>query len=94
MITIWKYQLKVEDTQWLEVPRDAKYLSVDVQNGVPCLWVQVDTDAAKDSVLIVTHGTGHPMKKNNMRFLGSYQLQDGSFVGHVFLACFSVNEDE
>lgn len=86
MITVWKYQLSVEDLQWLELPRGANILSVGAQNEVPCLWCQVDTEAAKDSVLIVTHRTGHPMKKDNMKFLGTYQLYQGSFVGHVFMA--------
>ena len=83
---VWKYELEVVDTQWLELPRGANILSVDVQHGTPCLWAQVDTEAVKDSVLIVTHGTGHPMKSNHMEFLGTYQLESGSFIGHVFKA--------
>jgi hypothetical protein len=83
---VWKYPLKVEDKQWVELPRGAKILSVDVQNGTPCLWAQVDTEAVTDRILIVTHGTGHPMKSNNMQFIGTYQLEGGSFIGHVFKA--------
>ncbi len=86
MITIWKYALEVQDTQWIELPRGAKALSVAVQDEVPCLWCQVDTEAVQDSVLVITHGTGHPMKKDNMRFIGTYQLDGGSFVGHVFMS--------
>lgn len=86
MTTIWKFELEVEDTQWIELPRGAKVLSVGVQNGTPCLWAQVETDEPKDSVLIITHGTGHPMKSANMKFLGTYQLNQGLFVGHVFMA--------
>lgn len=82
--TVWKYILEVTDEQWLELPRGYRFLSVDVQNGVPCLWVQVDSEAVKDSILVVTVGTGEPMRKDDMKFLGTYQLYNGSFVGHVF----------
>lgn len=86
MITVWKYELNVDDKQWLELPRGYKYLSIQVQNEKPCLWVQVDTEAVQDSVLIVTYGTGHPMKSKTDKFIGSYTLYSGSFVGHVFEA--------
>lgn len=85
MITIWKYQLKVDDVQWVDLPRGYKILSIGVQYNIPCMWVQVDSEAtATDSILIITHGTGHPMKDANMEFLGTYMLYDDSFVGHVF----------
>lgn len=86
MITIYKYPLVVEDTQWLDIHRGAKLLSVDVQDGKLYLWAQVDTTQPQDSVLIVIHGTGHPMRKDNMQFIGTFMLYGGSFVGHVFKA--------
>jgi hypothetical protein len=84
MITVWKYELEIEDTQWLEIPRGAKFLSVAMQKNVPCLWCQVDTEAVKDSILIVTHGTGDMMRDENMKHLGSYQTSN-NLVFHVFV---------
>ena len=84
-IQVWKYELKIENEQWIELPHGAKILNIDVQRGVPCLWAQVDTNMGKTSTLIVTHGTGHKMRSGDMTFLGTYQFDDGSFVGHVFM---------
>lgn len=86
MITIWKYQLETIDKQWIEIPRGYKFLSVDTQYDIPCLWAQVDDQQPKDSILIITIGTGNPMRNKNMNFLGTYQLHDGRFIGHVFEA--------
>jgi len=84
MISIWKYPLEIDDEQWIDIPRGAKFLSVGVQRGKVCLWVQVDSDAPKESQLIVMHGTGHPMKSDSMQFIGTVMLYDGDLVFHVF----------
>jgi hypothetical protein len=85
MNTVWKYPLQVKKTQCLELPRGAKPLSIGVQDEKPCLWAQVDTEAVKDSVLVVTHKTGLPMENGDMKFIGTYQLDGGTLVGHVFM---------
>lgn len=85
METIWKFPLEVADTQYIEVPRGARFLSVNTQRGTPCIWAQVDTDKPQDSVLVVIHGTGHNVKKPDMKFVGTFMLHDGAFVGHVFV---------
>jgi len=49
MNSIWKYPLQVTDAQTIDVPEGSEALSVQVQNGTPCLWARVDPAAAKDS---------------------------------------------
>ena len=86
--TIWKYPLKVTDEQIINLPIGSEYLSVQVQNGTPCLWAKVNPqENVIIRVKIVTVGTGHPADHVNeyMQFLGTYQLFDGEFVGHVFV---------
>lgn len=85
MLTIWKFPLEVEEAQYIEMPRGARVLSVDVQGGIPCLWAVVDDQNVKDSVLVITYGTGQPMQMDYTKFIGTYQLYGGSFVGHVFI---------
>lgn len=43
MKTIWKFPLEVTDEQVLMVPKGAKLLTVQKQDGKPCLWCEVDS---------------------------------------------------
>ena len=86
MKAIWKYNLKIGHTM-LVMPKDAEILSLQVQHNQPCLWALVDTEAEREEVLLTTFGTGHPINEDeisNTKFIGTYQLEDGAFVGHVF----------
>ena len=84
MNVIWKYPLKVTDEQTLDIPEGAEALAVQVQNGTPCLWVRVESTAPKTLRRIITHGTGHPVPKTTGRYIGTYQIDGGALVFHVF----------
>ena len=85
--SIWKFALETTDEQIINVPVGAEFLSVQVQHGQPCIWAQVNP---KENVIVrakvVIVGTGNPADHTDgMMFLGTYQLHDGNFVGHVFV---------
>jgi hypothetical protein len=83
MKTVWKYQLEVKDRQSIAIPSDYKFLSVQTQDDIPCVWVLVDPASHLLTVDIITHGTGHPCPDlEGTEYIGTYQL--GSFVGHVW----------
>jgi len=82
METIWKYELEITDRQSIEMPEFCELLSVQVQNGVPCLWVKVNTDIPENLVTIVIYGTGHPIKEVGLKFIDTFQV--GELVFHVF----------
>ena len=44
MKRIWKYQLKIDECQTIELPEGFKILSIDIQHGEICLWTLVDDD--------------------------------------------------
>lgn len=82
---VWKYNIKNADEFTVNMPADAEILSVQVQHGKPQLWAFVDPEAK------VLHprrfrlsGTGHPMTEGHYRFIGTFQLEGGNFVGHLF----------
>jgi hypothetical protein len=85
---VWKFPLAVEDYQEVVVPYGAIPLCVQAQGDTPCLWAWVDTSnwaaGQKATLVLRTHGTGHPIEDHPGDYLGSYQLLGGSFVGHVF----------
>lgn len=85
--SVWKFPIAVEDVQCLMTPLGAKILCVQTQNGMPCLWAEVDTEApVNDMRTIVTVGTGHVMEFKAFEgvYIGTYQLQNGALVFHVY----------
>ena len=96
MRTIYKYPLETTDLQTIKVPKleyedednfKNQFLYIDVQNGCPYLWCMVDTESKIRNIQLRIVGTGNYMSEflNKEDYLGSYQLFNGQFVGHVFI---------
>jgi len=84
MKTIWKYPIPViSNVIEIELPNVSHIVHVDVQAGLPHIWVELDPDAPKRIRCFKTFGTGHEIDPKAVH-LGSYQLLDGSFVGHIY----------
>jgi hypothetical protein len=87
MRTIYKYELVVTDDQFIHPPVGAEFVSCQEQGGTACLWALVDPEKPPAQRHIRIHGTGHPMPhytKDSHAFLGTFQLNGGSLVFHVF----------
>jgi hypothetical protein len=85
MRTIWKYEMVVEGQQVHEMPMGAKVLCVQIQAGKPCIWALVDPERPMKEYMFLTFGTGHEIPDNeSLAYIGSYQLYNGAFVGHLF----------
>ncbi len=84
MKSIWKYPVKIESEFSILIPKGGKVLSVDVQNGKPVFWVIVDPNEEKKSRVFRVYGSGHLHEDIKGRYIGSFQLQVGTFVGHLF----------
>lgn len=84
--TIFKWRLNTTDIQEIEVPEGFVPLCVQVQDGDPFLWAQVEPTAPKTLVSIRIVGTGHAYNPEEIgRYIGTYQLMGGSLVFHVFI---------
>ena len=83
MEVIWKFPLVATDVQNIEMPALAEVLTVQVQVG-PCLWALCNPEAPKTKRCFETFGTGHPMSLASRKYVGTYQLNDGGLVFHVF----------
>lgn len=84
---IWKYPLEITtDIQLIEIPKGAQILTVQVQNGLPCIWALVNPDATKAQVEIYTFDTGQPnVDTNGLSYVGTYLLIEDMYVGHVWV---------
>jgi hypothetical protein len=86
MKKIYKYSVELTDIFTLDMPKGAQILSVQEQYGEPQIWAIVDPKADKETRRFRLIGTGHPIEENTsmMSFLGTFQLDNGEFVGHLF----------
>ena len=86
--TIWKYQLEPIDNQDIEMPFNSKILTIQTQQEKPCLWALVDPSEKTEKRHIEIFGTGHPIHYDigdtERNYIGSYQLENGALVFHVF----------
>lgn len=85
MKSVYKYPVSSDDYFQLDMPYGAEILSVQVQQGNPYIWALVD----KKEDLMVTRKfrlarTGHPISETNLSFIGTFQLDDGYLVFHLF----------
>ena len=91
MEKIFKYPLLVQGVQELELPYGAQILTVQAQNTrtvagpIPMLWAKVPSDVGERQTRIIrTVATGQEIEEDDMVYLGTYQLEDGAFIAHVF----------
>lgn len=86
MKTIWKYNVDCRSSFYLDMPVNAVVLSVQVQNGVPCIWAMVDSEERLKVRQFAVVGTGNPINQDmtGWRFIGTFQLLGGDIVLHLF----------
>ena len=84
MKVIYKFPLPGLDYQEIPMPKDSKIMTVQMQNGTPCIWAVVDTEAPMEHKAFYVLGTGNPIEVPLGAHVGTFQL--GDFVGHVFEA--------
>jgi hypothetical protein len=91
MKTIWKYKLDLTDVQEVIMPKGAKVLSVQIKDGVPCLWALGETESDKEPRRFAIVGTGNRCWCSDWEYVGTFQ--DDPFVWHVFQAVKDTTEE-
>lgn len=85
MTTIWKFPIRIEDRQTIEMPFGAEIIHAGLDpSGAPCVWANVQTANSPEPVGIFICGTGHPIPGGATTHVGSFQ--QASFMWHVFIA--------
>lgn len=83
MITIYKYQFQIADRIEIEMPIHSDVLSIQLQSGIPTMWVKVDTSLQMVKRIFVVFGTGHEINSMfDYRHIGTIQHQ--GYVWHIF----------
>lgn len=90
MKVIYKYEVQISEHFIIDMPSDSKILSVQVdqKTGKPCLWALIEKDQKDhESRVLSVFGTGNPIEDHEnieLDFIGTFQLHNGQFVGHLF----------
>lgn len=84
MKMIYKY-LITPGVNEFGLPTGCKILSVQTQNNKPQIWVLFDpTVKTKVTRKYQAFPTGSPIEEELVGFIGTFQLDDGIFVYHLF----------
>lgn len=81
---VHKYELPVGDWVSVLMPYGAEPLCVQVQRDTPCMWARVPPNSPQVMHHFRIAGTGHDLGSNVGRHIGSFQLDGGNLVFHVF----------
>ncbi len=85
--TIFKYPLRMADTQSVEMPKGAEVLSVQSQGETLCLWALVNTKRPNEKRVFEVFGTGNPIHCDTgieRKFIATAQMPNLPLVWHVF----------
>lgn len=85
MKAVHKYEIYFRETNLASflIPRGAKFLSLQVQNGNPVLYFEVESlnKTTKQDFLLVETGVTIP---TGVKYIGTVMLAGGSYVLHVY----------
>ena len=79
MKTIWKFELDFGTTV-IDVPQGGEILTMQIQENIPCVWINIESKNDKEKRTFATVGTGHPIEFKN-KYIGTYQ--QGALVWHI-----------
>ena len=82
---IFKYELPGYETEKLVLPQGSKVLSAGEQDGILCVWVQLNEQGPPMEFTFYIYHTGYDMRllKLNTAFVNTVQMRSG-LVYHVF----------
>lgn len=82
---VYKYVLSpLADRVTLLMPAGAEPLSVMVQGSQICIWARVKLGRPTVGTTFRIAGTGHNLEEDVGKHVGSFQLENGALVFHVF----------
>lgn len=82
--TIWKYTLS-ETISTVLIPKGSKILTVQLQFNEIAIWALInDTETEKEERKFQIIGTGHNINHGPGDYIGTFQMNGGMYVFHVF----------
>lgn len=85
-LTVYKYSLPSDDYFQIELPGDAKILTMQTQHGNPQIWALLDPSKPPQSRYFRLAGTGHPISEvqEDLKYIDTCQVLNGKLIFHLF----------
>ena len=84
---VFKYQLKIQEEQEIELPSHSRVLSVKNQRNSIVLYAEVRKDIKEtNKIKVFLVCTGDKVPSDATLFLDTILLNDGNYVLHVYLS--------
>lgn len=91
MKAIWRFELPIEDSPVVDMPRGARVLHDPPSGrGDPDrieIWAEVDVREKSEPRAFRVVGTGNPLPGDCGRFVGTVLTHGGVYVWHLYEAC-------
>ena len=87
MLTIYKYEVPIQDSFMLKLPSACKFLAFQSQRDRPQIWMLVDPEDTRTiECEFRLVGTGHSIEEpeGNLNYRGTCQIGEGALVWHLF----------
>jgi len=84
MFRILKYQLPIAGKHEIFIPSIHKILTIQLQNGIPTLWVMVKEISNPVWMNIKVFPTDYYFDCAGLEYIGTVQLEDGRIVLHYY----------
>ena len=84
MKIVWKFPLKPVKIQKITMPKNSIILTIQGQRQGLCLWMLVEDRKENEDRFFAIVETGKPVPDNMLRYIGTFQVEQEQFVGHVF----------
>lgn len=84
MKKIWKHTIP-QDEMRLEVTGPGlNPLHVGTPQGQIDVWIERDDTRPERTIELQVFGTGHVISEEMERYVGTFKLLDGAFIGHIY----------
>lgn len=80
---IWKFKISVGLNN-IEMPKGAEPLSVQNQHEQSVMWALCDPKETAEMRRFLVVGTGHSFNTEKVKYIGTFQSDDGNYVWHLF----------
>ena len=81
--TVYKIML-IYPVQTVDLPVGAVVVNVATQNGVPCMWVEVEPAAPSEKRTFAGYGTGHSIEPGYVYVGTAHDVEGMGLVFHIY----------
>lgn len=83
MRTVFKFPLLIRGEQHIMLPVRHKVLSLQMQRGIPTMWVELEENDPCVGTFVRMIGTGHMVRDDATVYIGTVQDNEG-YVWHYY----------